>query len=190
MILPAWVLTAWLGSGFEASVVPLALLGAAATFTTTNAVLSQYLFARGKPALLAVAQSSLAAANLGLTIALLLVTGDIWTAALATLVVEAMSALLVLPFLCRRRGVSLRDLWLAWGEPVLAGLIAAVPTLVLARALTDTTSLLVLACVGAAWTAVFAAIAWRLALTKGERGMIREAVRTRRARAAAPNVAP
>ena len=49
VILPAWVLTAWLGNGFRASVVPLALLGAAATFTTTNSVLSQYLFARGRP---------------------------------------------------------------------------------------------------------------------------------------------
>ena len=53
IILPAWVLTAWLGTGFDASVAPLALLGAAAVFTSTNVVLSQYLFARGRPALLA-----------------------------------------------------------------------------------------------------------------------------------------
>ena len=71
IILPAWVLTAWLGSGFEASVAPLAMLGAAAIFTTTNGVLAQYLFARGRPALLALAQSGLAAANLALTIGLL-----------------------------------------------------------------------------------------------------------------------
>ena len=49
IILSSWILTAWLGSGFEQSVVPLALLGAAALFTSTNSVLSQYLFARGRP---------------------------------------------------------------------------------------------------------------------------------------------
>ena len=187
MILPAWVLAAWLGPGFGASVAPLALLGAAATFTTTNAVLSQYLFARGRPARLAVAQSSLAAANLGLTIGLLLVTGDIWAAALATLVVEALSAVVVLPLLARRRGgVSLRNVTSAWGRPVLAGLIAALPTLVLARATTDTTSLIVLACVGAAWAVVFGAIAWRSALSDGERTMIRGLVRRRRTGPTAP----
>jgi O-antigen/teichoic acid export membrane protein len=186
VILPAWVLTAWLGSGFRASVVPLALLGAAATFSATNTVLSQYLFARGRPKMLALAQSTLAAANLGLTIGLLLATGDIWAAALATLVVEAISAILVLPYLARRRGVSARAIWRAWGEPVLAGLIAALPTLVLARALTDTSSMIVLACVGAIWAVVFAAVAWRLALTGSERTRIRGLVRARRARPAAP----
>ena len=190
VVLPAWVLTAWLGPGFGASVAPLALLGAAATFTTTNAVLSQYLFARGRPALLALAQSGLAAANLGLTIGLLLATGDIWAAALATLVVEAISAVIVLPLLSRRRGVSLRRLWAAWGMPVLAGIVAALPTLVLARIVTDTSSLIVLACVGAAWTAAFAAIAWRLALTDGERAMVRSLVRRRRSGPTAPPATP
>jgi O-antigen/teichoic acid export membrane protein len=190
VILPAWILTAWLGNGFGASVAPLVLLGAAATFTTTNGVLSQYLFARGRPKLLAIAQSGLAAANLGLTIGLLLVTGDIWAAALATLVVEAISAILVLPYLARKRGVSARAIWRAWGEPVLAGLVAALPTLVLARAITDTSSLIVLACVGAVWAVVFAAIAWRMALSGGERTRIRDHVRARRARGAAPGTTP
>lgn len=190
VILPAWVLTAWLGAGFGASVAPLALLGAAAVFTTTNFVLSQYLFARGRPALLAVAQSCLAAANLALTIGLLLATGDIWAAALATLVVEAISAVIVLPLLARRRGVSLRQITRAWGQPVLVGFAAALPTLVLARVVTETSSLIVLACVGAAWTAVFAAIAWRVALSDDERATIRRLVRARRSHSAAPPATP
>ena len=190
VILPAWILTAWLGSGFGASVAPLALLGAAATFTATNVVLSQYLFARGKPALLALAQAGLAAANLGLTIGLLLATGDIWAAALATLVVEAIGAVVVLPLLARRRGVSLRQLTMAWAKPVLAGLVAALPTLVLARAVTQTSSLVVLACVGAMWAAAFSAVAWRLALTDGERTLVRSLVRGRRGRPSVPDAAP
>ena len=73
---------------------------------------------------------------------------------------------------------------------MLVGVLAAVPTLVLARAVTDTTSLIVLACVGAAWSAAFAAIAWRLALTAGERSMIRGLVRRRRAHPTSPDATP
>ena len=62
---------------------------------------------------------------------------------------------------------------LSWAVPVGVGVVAALPTLVLARAVTDTSSLLVLAVVGALWTAVFAALAWRLALTRSERTMVR-----------------
>ena len=153
IILSSWVLTAWLGSGFEQSVVPLALLGAAALFTSTNSVLSQYLFARGRPVMLALAQSGLAAVNLTATIVLLLTVGEIWTAALATLVVEALGTILVLPLLARRRGVSFREISAAWVLPAAAGCLAALPTLVLARAVTDTDSLLILAVVGAAWSA-------------------------------------
>ena len=61
-VLPSWTLTAWLGSGFQASVVPLALLGLAVLFTQPNAVLSQYLFAgaarRNSPSPRAVSRSS------------------------------------------------------------------------------------------------------------------------------------
>ena len=169
VILPAWVLTAWLGSGFESSVVPLALLGAAATFTTTNAVLSQYLFAHGRAAMLAIAQSLLAAANLGLTIALLI-------AHRRYLGGRARHARRR-EHLCDSRAPSGRDdcgvpmgcCTRAWLAPVLVGLVAALPTLVLARVVTDTDSLLVLAAVGAAWAALFGAVAWRVALTPGER---------------------
>ena len=104
VILPSWVLTAWLGSGFAKSVAPLALLGASTIFATVNIVLAQYLFARGRPALLAAAQSGLAAVNLSLTIVLLLTVGEIWTAALATLVAEGVGAILVLPALARGTG--------------------------------------------------------------------------------------
>lgn len=182
IILSSWILTAWLGSGFEQSVVPLALLGAAAVFTSTNSVLSQYLFARGRPVMLALAQSALAATNLTLTIVLLLTVGQIWTAALATLGVEALATILVLPLLARRRGVSFRAISTAWGLPVVAGCLAALPTLVLARAVTETDSMVALAVVGAAWSAVFAAIAWRLALTDNERAIVRGLVGRRRAR--------
>jgi O-antigen/teichoic acid export membrane protein len=180
IVLPSWVLTAWLGSGFEGSASSLALLGAAALFTTTNSVLVLYLFARGRPALLAIAQSTLGAVNLGLTIGLLLTVGAIWTAAFATLVVEALGAVVVLPLLARRRGVSPRHLASAWASPLAAGVVAALPTLVLARAVTDTTSLLALAVVGAVWALVFAAVGWRLALTETEREIVRGLARRRR----------
>jgi len=185
IILPSWILTAWVGAGFAGSIAPLALLGLAVAFTTTNSVLSQYLFARGRPALLAVAQSSLAIANLVLTTTLLLTVGEIWVAALATLVVEAIGAALVLPLLARRRGVSLRRLAAAWAHPVGAGIIAALPTLVLARAVTQTSSLVILACVGTAWAVAFAAVAWRLALTDTERALVRRLVARRRGKPSA-----
>jgi O-antigen/teichoic acid export membrane protein len=186
VVLPSWILTAWLGAGFEESVTPLAILGAAVLFATTNSVLAQYLFARGRPALLAAAQSILAAVNLGLTITLLLTVGDIWTAALATLVAESIGAVLVLPLLARRSGTSTPELIGAWAKPVAAGVVAALPTLVLARATTDTSSLLLLALVGALWAGAFAAVAWRLALTGNERALIRSLLGRRRERTSSP----
>jgi len=173
VILPAWILTAWLGSGFSSSVAPLALLGATVLFTVMTRVLAQFLLARGRPAILAVSQVVLAAVNLTLTITLLIGVGEIWTAALATLVVEAAGGLLVLPLLARREGMPYRAVLGSWAAPVGVGLVAALPTLVLAGVVTDTSSLLVLAVVGACWTALFAALAWRLALTESERGMVR-----------------
>jgi len=173
LILPSWILDAWLGAGFGASVVPLALLGAAAAFTTANGVLSQFLFARGRPGIVAGALSVLALVNLALTITLLLAREEIAAAALATLIVEACSACVVLPLLVRRNGIPLRLLAGAWSAPMLVGIVAALPTLVLARAVTDTDSLLLLAAVGAAWAAVFAVLAWPLALTDVERAIVR-----------------
>jgi len=180
VILPSWILTAWLGSGFGASVVPLALLGLAVFFTQPNAVLSQYLFARGLPAQLAVAQAGLAVANLALTVALLLSVGEIWVAALATLAVEGVGAVVVLPLLARRQGVSLRLLLASWAQPLAAGVLAALPTLLLAAVVTNTDSVLVLALVGGAWTLAFGAFAWRVGLTEVERSLIRSLVWTRR----------
>lgn len=180
VVLPSWILTAWLGSGFRESVVPLALLGLAVFFTQPNAVLSQYLFARGLPAQLAAAQAGLAAANLALTVGLLLSVGEIWVAALATLAVEGVGAVLVLPLLARRQGVSLRLLLSGWAQPLAAGVLAALPTLVLAAAVTDTHSLVVLAVVGATWTVAFSATAWRLGLTDVERALVRSLVWVRR----------
>lgn len=178
VVLPSWILTAWLGSGFSASVLPLALLGLAVFFTQPNAVLSQYLFARGLPRQLAVAQAALAATNLALTVGLLLAVGEIWVAALATLVAEGIGALVVLPILTHRQGVSLRRLFAGWSQPLAAGAIAALPTLVLAEALTSTDSLLLLALVGSAWTVAFAATAWRVGLTGTERAIVRSLVRS------------
>jgi O-antigen/teichoic acid export membrane protein len=173
IILPAWVLTAWLGSGFSASIAPLVLLGATVPFTVITSVLGQFLIARGRPSLLAVSQIALAVANLTLTIALLVDTREIWTAAFATLVVQAVGGLFLLPLLAQREGMPFRAVAVSWATPVGVGLVAALPTLVLARAVTDTSSLFVLAIVGVLWTAVFAALAWRLALTKSERRMVR-----------------
>ena len=181
IVLPSWVITAWLGSDFEKSIVPLALLGLAVAFTQPNAVMSQFLFARGRPAQLAVAQAALATTNLGLTAVLLLAVDEIWVAAVATLVVEAIGAILVLPVLTGRAGVPLRSIFAGWAGPVAAGAIAAVPTLVLARLLTDTDSLAVLACVGVGWSAVFGVLAWRVGLTATERSLVRSLTASRRA---------
>jgi O-antigen/teichoic acid export membrane protein len=180
VVLPSWILTAWLGPGFGASIVPLALLGLAVFFTQPNAVLSQYLFARGLPGQLAIAQAGLAVANLALTIGLLLSVGEIWVAALATLVVEGIGATFVLPFLASRQGVSLRLLLAGWAQPLAAGALAAFPTLVLGAAVTNTDSLPILAVVGAAWTVAFGAIAWRLGLTGTERALVRSLAWTSR----------
>ena len=180
VVLPSWILTAWLGNDFSASVVPLALLGIAVFFTQPNAVLSQYLFASGRPAQLAVAQGSLGALNLGLTIVLLLTVGSIWVAAFATVVAEGIGAMIVLPLLARRRGISMRLLFAGWAQPLAVGILAAVPTLLLARFVTDTDSLFLLAAVGAAWAVVFGAVAWRLALTPAERSLVRSLGQTRR----------
>ena len=98
--------------------------------------------------------------------------GEIWVAALATVVVEGIGATVVMPALARRRGVSVRSLAVAWSTPLVAGAAAAVPTLILARVLTDTTSLAVLALVGIAWALLFSALAWRFALTASERALV------------------
>jgi O-antigen/teichoic acid export membrane protein len=180
VILPSWILTAWLGSGFETSVVPLALLGLAVFFTQPSAVLSQYLFARGKPRQLAAAQAALAIANLTLTTMLLVAEGAIWVAAMTTLVVEGIGAMIVLPVLVRRRGISFGRLFSGWAPPLGAGIVAALPTLVLARAVTDTDSLAALAVVGVAWSLVYAAVAWRIGLTASERWLVRSLATTRR----------
>jgi hypothetical protein len=69
--------------------------------------------------------------------------------------------------------MSLPALFASWAQPIAVGAVAAVPTLLVARYVTSTDSLLVLAVVGAAWAAVFGAIAWHLALTPSERSLVR-----------------
>jgi O-antigen/teichoic acid export membrane protein len=180
VFLPHWVIGAWLGDGFETSVVPLALLGVALLFTQPSAVITQFLFARGRPEGLVVAQASLAGLNLALTTLLLLAVREIWVAALATLLVEGLGAVVVMPLLARRRDVSRRLLAGAWLTPLAAGAAAAVPTLLLARLVTHTTSLAALAAVGLAWTLAFAALAWRWSLSDEERRLVRRLASLRR----------
>ena len=125
VILSSWILTAWLGSGFEDSVVPLALLGVAALFTQTNAVLSQYLFARGRPRAARDGAGRRSPRPISLSPPpCSSSSGEIWVAALATLVVEAIGAMLVLPLLVRRVGVSPRRVFAGWAGPSAA---AALP---------------------------------------------------------------
>lgn len=180
VLLPDWVIGAWLGPDFGASVAPLALLGAAVWFVQPNVIVSQFLFARGRPRGLAAAQASLSALNLGLTATLLLTVREVWVAALATLVVEGVGAVAVMPALARRRGIPYRLLAGAWSSPLLAGAIAALPTLLLARVLFETRSLLPLAAVGAAWALVFCLVAWRLALSEPDRVLVRRLFALRR----------
>jgi hypothetical protein len=86
----------------------------------------------------------------------------------------------VLPLLVRGSGIAVGRLFSGWASPLGAGVVAALPTLVLARIVADTDSLAWLAVVGAAWSLVYAAVAWRIGLTASERWLVRSLATTGR----------
>ena len=172
VVLPDRVLEAWLGEGYGPAEPTLALLGLTLLCSVPVGIFAQFLLARGRPRALAVSQVVLGAANLAATVTLLATVGEVWTAAAVTLALEALAALVVLPYLLRD-SFPARALLGAWARPVALGAAAAVPVLfVLGRAL-PTERLLVLALVGLLWTAVYAPLAWALALTPDERRVAR-----------------
>jgi O-antigen/teichoic acid export membrane protein len=177
LLLPSWVIGAWLGDGFGGSGVPLMLLAATLYFSQSSSIMGQFLLGRGRPRPLAVVQSIFGVANVVGTIVLLEVVGQVWVAAAATLSLEAVVGALVLPRLVAREGISARTLMHAWAPPVVAGAAAAAVTLVPAALLWGgSRSLPGILGIGAAWSVVYAAVAWMVALGPRERQFVRRMV--------------
>ena len=174
LLLPSWVIEAWLGSGFRSSVAPLVLLAATLYFSAATSIMAQFLLGRGRPGELARVQSTFGIANVIATVALLTAFRSIWLAALATLVLEGLVGAVALPRVVARDGIAYGALRRAWARPVAVGLPAAAVTLVPAAVLWhDSHSLPGLLAVGALWTALYSAAAWFFALGRRERAFLR-----------------
>jgi len=171
-ILPDRFLEAWLQEpGFEESVPVLVVLMATLLVAQPGHMLTQFLVARGRHHGIAIVRLIAVGANLALSIVLASVVG-IWGVALATLVTETVATVIVAPRLVRREtGVGFGDLARAWLRPTALAAAAALPTLVLARALPVDT-LLEFTLVGAAWTAVFGGVFWRWGMEPVERARL------------------
>jgi O-antigen/teichoic acid export membrane protein len=183
LLLPDWVLKAWLGGGFEASRAPLMLLAATLLFVQPTAVMSQYLLGRGRPRPLAAVQIAFGLVNLAVTAVALAVVGTIWSAALATLVLEGLAAAIALPLLVRRSGIPYGAVTRAWSRVIAAAIPAAAVTLVPAFLLWRTSeSLIGLLAIGIAWGVAFALSAWQVALGEQERRFVRRGVQRLRGR--------
>ena len=144
-----------------------------------NAVLSQYLFARGFPGRLAAAQAGLAIGNLALTAGLLIVVRTDRSQALATLLIEAIGAVFVFPH--SSAGVESRCVHscAGWSQPLAAGAVAALPTLALALLATIRFPAAAPRRRGRL-SVLFSGVAWRLALTEAERTLVRSLLEVRR----------
>jgi O-antigen/teichoic acid export membrane protein len=179
VVLPDRFLVAWLPSDFDVSRAGpiLAILMLSLFFAQPGHLLAQFLVARGRHSLLAVARLAIVAVNLVLSIGLAYSVG-LWGVAVATLVTEAFSVLLVMPYLLRRESTaSLSDLATAWLSPVGLGALAALPTLVLAGQVLDIDTLLEFIAVGLVWLAVYSALVWRFVTHDPERRMLTESFR-------------
>jgi O-antigen/teichoic acid export membrane protein len=185
LLLPSWVIGAWLGDGFGGSTAPLVLLAATLYFSQSSSVMAQFLLGRGRPRPLAIVQSIFGAANVVGTVVVLEIVRDVWVAALTTLSLEAIVATLILPRLVAREGIRLAALVRAWTRPVAAGAAAAAVTLVPAAVLwSGSRSLPGILGLGALWSVVYAAVAWVLALGPREREFIRRTASRGAARSA------
>lgn len=177
VVLPDNFLEAWLPSDFDVDTAApiLAILMISLLFAQPGHLLAQFLVARGRHSRLAVARLATVAVNLLLSIAFALWVG-IWGVAVATLITEALSALVVLPYLLRRESTaSLRALAAAWLRPVALGLAAAVPTLLALGRLLDVDTLPAFVGVGVCWLALYGALVWRFAMREPERRTIGDA---------------
>ena len=177
VVLPDRFLEAWLPADFDVSTSGpiLAILMVSLLFAQPGHLLAQFLVARGRHGRLAVARLATVVVNLLLSIGLALWVG-LWGVALATLVTEAASVTVVLPYLLRRESaVSLRGLALAGARPIALGALAAIPTLLVAGLLFDIDTLVEFAGVGLCWLVLYSALVWRFAMHEPERRTISEA---------------
>lgn len=177
VFLPDRFLEAWLPADFDVSTSGsiLAILMVSLLFAQPGHLLAQFLVARGRHGRLAVARLATVAVNLLLSIGLALWV-ELWGVALATLVTEAVSVSVVLPYLLRRESsVSLPALAAAWLRPVGLGALAAVPTLLLPGRLFDVDTLVEFAGIGLLWLVLYSALVWRFAMREPERRTIGEA---------------
>jgi O-antigen/teichoic acid export membrane protein len=177
VFLPDRFLEAWLPSDFDVSTAApiLAILMVSLLFAQPGHLLAQFLVARGRHGRLAVARLATVAVNLLLSIGLALWV-DLWGVALATLVTEALSVTVVLPYLVRRESsASLPGLAAAWLRPVGLGVLAAVPTLLALGRLVDIETLVEFVGVGMCWLVLYSALVWRFAMGDPERRTITEA---------------
>ncbi len=177
VFLPDRFLEAWLPSDFDVDTAApiLAVLMVSLLFAQPGHLLAQYLVARGRHSRLAVARLATVAVNLLLSIGFALWVG-IWGVAVATLITEALSAVVVLPYLLRRESsASPLALLAAWLPPVGLGVVAALPTLVALGRLLEIDTLPALVGVGLCWLALYSALVWRFAMREPERRTVSEA---------------
>jgi O-antigen/teichoic acid export membrane protein len=175
LILPGRILDAWLSSEFDvAEAAPvLFVLMSSIFFAQPTHLLAQFLVARGKHGRLAVARLATVVANLLLSIGLAFAVG-LWGVALATLLTEAVSATLILPYLLRRElSFSRASLAEAWLRPVVLGGIAALPTLLLFGRHFGVNSLSELAAVVVCWLVAYGLLVWRFVMDETERRTLR-----------------
>ena len=177
VFLPDEFLEAWLPSDFDVSTSApiLAILMVSLLFAQPGHLLGQFLVARGRHSRLAVARLATVVVNLLLSIGLAFGFG-LWGVALATLITEALSVAVVLPYLLRRESsVAMRGLAAAWLRPVGLGVLAAIPTLLVAGRCLDIDTLPEFIVVGVCWLALYSALVWRFAMRPPERRTISEA---------------
>lgn len=177
VFLPDRFLEAWLPSDFDVSTAApiLAVLMVSLLFAQPGHLLAQFLVARGRHGRLALARLATVAVNLLLSIALVYWVG-LWGVAVATLITEALSATIVLPYLLRRdSSASLAALASSWLRPVGLGALAALPTLVLLGRLVEIDTLIEFVGVGLLWLAAYGGLVWRFAMREPERRLVTDA---------------
>ena len=177
VVLPDSFLEAWLPSDFDVDTAApiLAILMVSLLFAQPGHLLGQFLVARGRHGRLAVARLVTVAVNVLLSIGFALWVG-LWGVAVATLVTEALSATVVLPYLLRRESsASPQALATAWLRPVWLGALAAIPTLLVLGRVVEVDTLVGFVGVGLCWVVLYSALVWRFVMREPERRTIGDA---------------
>jgi O-antigen/teichoic acid export membrane protein len=173
LLIPDLLIHAWIGGGFHASYVPMAILAGVLLVHQPIYVLTQFLIARAKQREVARVSIATTLANLALSIALAYAWG-IWGVALSTLVTDVLMLVWIVPRMCApAAGTSSRVLYGAIVRPIVPAAVVGLVVLGgLARA-TDPQSLLALVPIGAAWTVAASLAVWWLGFAPRERGQFR-----------------